>query len=156
MDFVLHNLRLRELVAIVQENKRFYEDFTTFLQDEGYNSVLDFVQESSNERAAETIAKYLDRPSEAKLYDGLLRPYSNSKAKWYFLAWLLRDAATQRLQPLLKSMPGETTIERKTYLLNEVRKFVEPFGELVKRCRLFYGDSFRPHPRVTRIIGYIR
>ena len=61
-----------------------------------------------------------------KLYDGLLRPYSNSKAKWYFLAWLLRDAATQRLQPLLNSVPGQTMTERKTYLLNEIRKFVEP------------------------------
>jgi len=126
MDFVLHNLRLKELVVIVQENKRFYEDFVTFLEDEGYNSILDFVQESSDERAVETIVRYLGRPSEVKLYDGLLRPYSNSKAKWYFLAWLLRDAATQRLQPLLKSVPGETTTERKTYLLNEVRKFVEP------------------------------
>ena len=126
MDFVLHNLRLKELVAIVQENKRVYEDFVHFLEDEGYNSVLDFIQESSDERAAKTIVKYLDRPSEVKLYDGLLHPYSNSKAKWYFLAWLLRDAATQRLQPLLKSVPGETAIERKTYLLNEVRKFVEP------------------------------
>jgi GMP synthase (glutamine-hydrolysing) len=29
-------------------------------------------------------------------------------------------------------------------------------GELVKRCRLFYGGSFRPHPRVTRIIGHVR
>jgi len=126
MDFVLHNLRLKELVAIVQENKRFYEAFVTFLKEEGYDSVLDFIQESSDERAAETIAKYLSHPSEVKLYDGLLRPYSNAKAKWYFLAWLLRDAATQRLQPLLKSVPGETTTERKTYLLNQVRKFVEP------------------------------
>ena len=126
MDFVLHNLRLKELVAIVRENKLFYEDFVAFLQEAGYNSVLEFIQESSDKRAAETIARYLERPSEAKLYDGLLRPYSNSKAKWYFLAWLLRDAATQRLQPLLKNVPGETPVERKTYLLNEVRKFVEP------------------------------
>ena len=126
MDFVLYNLRLKELVAIVRENKRFYEDFVAFLKEEGYDSVLNFIQEPSDERAAETIAKYLARPGEVKLYDGLLRPYSNSKAKWYFLAWLLRDAATQRLQPLLKSVPGETTIERKTYLLNKVRKFVEP------------------------------
>ncbi len=27
---------------------------------------------------------------------GVVRAESNSKAKWYFLAWLLRDAATQR------------------------------------------------------------
>lgn len=126
MDFVLQNLRLKELVAIVQENKRFYEDFVIFLRAEGYNSVLEFIQEPSDDKAAEIISKYLTRPSEVKLYDGLLRPYSNSKAKWFFLAWLLRDAATQRLQPLLKSVPGKTIIERKTYLLNEVRKFVEP------------------------------
>lgn len=126
MDFVIRNLRLKELVAIVRENKRFYENFVVFLRGEGYNSVLDFIQEQSDERAAETITKYLARPSEAKLYDGLLRPYSNAKAKWYFLAWLLRDAATQRLQPLLKSVPGETAVERKVYLLNEVRKFVKP------------------------------
>jgi hypothetical protein len=29
-------------------------------------------------------------------------------------------------------------------------------GELVKRCRLFYGGSFRPHPRVRRKIGHVR
>jgi hypothetical protein len=126
MDFVLHNLRLKELVAIIQENKRFYEDFVAFLKGEGYDSVLDFIQEPSDERAAETISEYFTRPIEVKLYDGLLRPYSNSKAKWFFLSWLLRDAATQRLQPLLKTVPGETTIQRKTYLLNEIRKFVEP------------------------------
>jgi len=126
MDFVIRNLRLKELVAIVRENKRFYEDFVVFLRGEGYTSVLDFIQEQSDERAAETITKYLARTSKAKLHDGLLRPYSNAKAKWYFLAWLLRDAATQRLQPLLKNVPGETVVERKTYLLNEVRKFVKP------------------------------
>lgn len=126
MDFVLHNLRLKELVAIVQENKRFYEDFVTFLQEEGYASILDFIREPSDERSAQTISRYLTRPGNVKLYDGLLRPYSNSKAKWFFLAWLLRDAATQRLEPLLKTVPGETAIERKTYLLNKIRKFVEP------------------------------
>ena len=126
MDFVLHNLRLRELVAIVQENRRFYEDFVGFLEQEGYSTILEFIQEPSDERATRTITRYLNRRSEVRLYDGLLRPYSNSRAKWYFLAWLLRDAATQRLQPLLSSVPGDTPVERRTYLLNEVRKFVAP------------------------------
>jgi hypothetical protein len=126
MDFVLHNLRLKELIAIVQENKRFYEDFVAFLQEQGYDSVSSFIHEPSDERAAQAISEYLARPSEAELYDGLLRPYPNAKAKWFFLAWLLRDAATQRLEPLLKTVPGDTMIERKAYLLNEIRKFVEP------------------------------
>ena len=126
MDFVLQNLRLRELVAIVHENRRFYDDFVGFLEEEGYNTILDFIQDDSDERAASFINRYLTRPSEVHLYDGLLRPYSNSRAKWYFLAWLLRDAASQRLQPLLGTVPGTTPVERRTYLLNEVRKFVAP------------------------------
>ena len=126
MDFVLHNLRLRELVAIVQENRSFYQDFVDFLAEDGYGSVLDFVQEASDDRAINTINRYFDRPGDVRLYDGLLRPYSNSRAKWYFLAWLLRDAATQRLQPLLKTAPGNTLADRRAYLLNEVRKFVAP------------------------------
>ena len=126
MDFILQNLRLRELVAIVDENRQFYQDFVEFLNGEGYTSILNFVQEPSDERAATTITRYLNRTSEVNLYDGLLRPYKNSTAKWYFLSWLLRDAASQRLQPLLASVPGNTPVERRTYLLNEVRKFVAP------------------------------
>ena len=111
MDFVLHNLRLRELVAIVQENRNFYEDFVDFLEQEGYDSILlAFIGDPSDERAASAISRYLNRRADVRLYDGLLRPYSNSRAKWYFLAWLLRDAATQRLQPLLRTMPGDTDI----------------------------------------------
>ena len=126
MDFVLHNLRLAELVVIVQENKSFYDDFVAFLNEHGYASVLTFVRETSDAKAAATIESYLRHPGEAKLYDGLLRPYPNPRAKWYFLAWLFRDAATQRLEPLLKTVPGDTLVERQSYLLNEIRKFVEP------------------------------
>lgn len=124
MNPILFNLRLQELVAIVQENRRFFDDFVQFLTEEGYSSIQSFVQEPSDTRAIDTITHFLKRRSEVKLYDGLLRPYANAKAKWYFLAWLLRDAATQRLQPLLTSVPGETSDEQKAYLLNEIRKFV--------------------------------
>ncbi|MBX3058491.1 MAG: hypothetical protein KF770_18670 [Anaerolineae bacterium] len=126
MDYVLHNLRLQELVLIVRENKRFYDDFVAFLEEEGFASVIAFINEASDERAATTITRYFNRPTEVKLYDGLLRPYTNATAKWFFLAWLLRDAAIQRLQPLLATVPGETMVERKTYLINEIRQFVAP------------------------------
>ncbi|HLF88612.1 MAG TPA: hypothetical protein VI451_06705 [Anaerolineales bacterium] len=59
MDFVLHNLRLQELVAIVRENKRFYDDFVNFLQEEGYKTILEFIRDESDEKASSTISKYL-------------------------------------------------------------------------------------------------
>jgi hypothetical protein len=143
MDFVLHNLRLKELVAIVQENRHFYEDFVSFLQEQGFDSVSSFVHEPSDVRAAQTISQYLTRPGEAILYDGLLRPYPNGKAKWFFMAWLFRDAATQRLAPMLTSVPGDTIVERKVYLLNEIRKFVEP---------LFPGSGSWEWPAVSEVM----
>jgi hypothetical protein len=81
MDFILQNLRLKELVVIVQENRQFFDDFVSFLESEGYSSIRAFMQEPSDEKALKTISKYLRRSSKVKLYDGLLRPYSNSKAK---------------------------------------------------------------------------
>ena len=62
----------------------------------------------------------------SKLYDGLGRPYSDTVAKWYFLAWVLRDAPAQRLGPLLRTIVGDTLDRRKASLLNELRKFVGP------------------------------
>ena len=126
MNYVIENLRLRELKIVVNENRAFYEDFVAFLIDQGYSTVHEFISEKSDSHAAATIEKYLRRESPAILYDGLLRPYTNSRAKWFFLAWLMRDAATQRLQPLLRSVPGTTSLERKLNLLNAIRKFVAP------------------------------
>lgn len=126
MDFLIDNIRLRELVAIVNENEEFFQDFVRFLQEVGYVSIHDFIREPSDEKALYVIASYLSRVSDVKLYDGLLRPYPNSQARWYFLAWLLRDAPAQRLKPLLSQIAGKTLIEREAFLLNEIRKFVSP------------------------------
>lgn len=69
---------------------------------------------------------YLTSQSTAKLFDGLGRPYSDTIAKWYFLAWILRDAPAQRLGPLLRSVEGDTLDKKKAALLNQLRKFVGP------------------------------
>jgi len=122
--FVIENLRLRELVAIVAANRAFFEDFETFLRDQGYRHVFDFVVDPDDARALQLIQDYLERSSTATLYDGLARPYSNRKAKWYFIAWLFRDAPAQRLGPLLER--GGDVTRRQAALLNEIRKFVAP------------------------------
>lgn len=126
LEFVISNLRLAELVAIVNANKDFYQDFVLFLKDLGYKRPYDFIVEPSDERALDVIERFLRRTSTAQLLDGIGRPYPNATARWYFLAWLLRDAPAQRLRPLLDQATGSTPESRVAYLLNQIRKFVGP------------------------------
>lgn len=124
MTFVLENLRLRDLVAIVRQNQAFHEEFVRFLGTQGYPDVHTFVREKNDAKAVRVLETYLTSQSTAKLFDGLGRPYSDTIAKWYFLAWILRDAPAQRLGPLLRSMDGDTLDKKKATLLNQLRKFV--------------------------------
>lgn len=126
MAFVIENLRLRELVAIVRQNQKFYDDFCVYLKERGYRDVHDFINEPSGAKATKVIKDYLVRQSAAQLLDGLARPYKDSTARWYFLAWILRDAPAQRLQPLLASVEGDSMDEKRANLLNQLRKFVGP------------------------------
>lgn len=124
MDFVIENIRLRELVAVVNENKAFFDDFLTYLRAQGFDNIPDFINTTDDMKAFEAISAYLVYKSDAKLYDGLGNAYANGKARWFFLSWLLRDAPAQRLGPLVKHVPGESPNERKSNLLNELRKHI--------------------------------
>lgn len=124
MTFFRENRRLKELVAIVNSNEAFFHDFLLFLKEKGYSNVQDFMQEEDDELALDVLSQYLRRPSNVTLYDGLLRPYKDAQGRWYFLAWLMRDAPAQRLNPLLSGVPGRGVVERQAYLLNEIRKSV--------------------------------
>jgi hypothetical protein len=126
MTFVLENLRLRDLVAIVRQNQAFHDEFVRFLADHGYRDVHAFVKEANDAKAVRVLESYLASQSEAKLLDGLGRPYADTTAKWYFLAWILRDAPAQRLGPLLRSVDGDSLDKKKASLLNQLRKFVGP------------------------------
>lgn len=132
-QFVVDNLRLQELAAIVEQNKPFYDAFLIFLQQFGYTDVASFIQEEDSQKARAAIECYLANPAGATLYDGLGRPYTNGKAKWYFLAWILRDAPAQRLEPLLRSINGSSVDDKKAELINHLREFVGPlFPEVEK------------------------
>ncbi len=124
--FVVDNLRLQELAAIVEQNKPFYDAFSSFLQRHSYADVASFIHDDDSAKARSVIESYLTNTAGATLYDGLGRPYTNGKAKWYFLAWILRDAPAQRLEPLLRSVDGSTLEEKKVLLINHLREFVGP------------------------------
>jgi hypothetical protein len=126
MSYVRENLRLFELVAIVRQNKPFFDDFLEYLREQGYPDVHSFIREAEDTRATAVMEGYLKRDSGAVLYDGLLRPYPNAQARWYFIAWLLRDAPAQRLGPMVSSGSEGSVIGRRAALLNDVRRYVEP------------------------------
>jgi hypothetical protein len=116
----------RVRLAIVKTNKAFYDEFVQHLHENGYPSIAAFIAEQSDSKAVGVITSYLKRPAAAPLYGGLGRPYATAKARWYLLAWILRDAPVQRLEPFLNDIPGDSQEERKAALLNEVRKFIKP------------------------------
>jgi len=125
-SFIIENLRLRELVSIVNANRAFFEEFEGFLTGDGYADVRAFVFEPDDSKAIATIERYLQHVGGAVLYDGLARPYERGKAKFYFLAWLFRDAPAQRLGPLIEKGGGRSLVNRRAKLLNEIRRFVGP------------------------------
>ena len=124
--FIIENLRLRELIAIVNANRPCFVEFEKFLADEGYADVRAFAFEPDDAKAIQTIERYLQQTTGAVLYDGLARPYESRKGRFYFLAWLFRDAPAQRLAPLIERGRGRTLSSRRAQLLNEVRRFVGP------------------------------
>lgn len=122
MNFIIENIRLKELVAIVEENEKYYQDLLFFLKDKNYKHLKDFIFEKNEELAEKVIYDYLEYHSEADLYNGIFKAFPEKKARWYFISWILRDAPAQRLQAILKSIEGNNLIERKAKLLNILRQ----------------------------------
>jgi hypothetical protein len=125
-DIVIDNIRLKELLLVVQKNKAFFDEFLGFLASHGYQDIHAFIHEPDEHKRAELLGAYFDTPFTACLYDGIARPYDASKSKWFFIAWLLRDAPQQRLQPILSAVSGGTTTEKKILILNRLIAFAAP------------------------------
>ena len=119
---IVENIRLRELVLVANKNKEIFDYFVVFLTRNGILSLQDFIKldEASGLRI---LTKFFneDLPESVILYDGIFSPYDQTKAKWFLIGWILRDAPAQRLQPILQNVKGATLNERKANLLNIIR-----------------------------------
>lgn len=126
MTPVIENLRLAELVTVANANRPFFDDFVRFTASLGYRSLAAFIVEPDQAKGFDNILAYLQRPLPwgVQLFDGIARPYEASKAKFFLLSWILRDAPAQRLGPIVRTMPGATVLYRQAHLLNAIRSHV--------------------------------
>lgn len=126
MSFIIENIRLRELAIVAESNRPMFEDFVSFLKGRQFSDLHDFVVSTDNTRTKATLAKYFLRPlpKGVTLYDGIARPYADEKAKWLLLGWIFRDAPEQRLRPMLSSVVGRSTTEKKVILFDEIRSYL--------------------------------
>jgi hypothetical protein len=123
-DLLIENIRLSELVLVVNQNQPFFLEFEAFLKARGYETIHSFILETSSKKAEEILTAYFQAPFTNQMFDGIGRPLTKIKAKWYFMAWLFRDAAEQRLKPLLKAVEGTNLLDRRVVLLNKIREYV--------------------------------
>lgn len=124
-DLVIENLRLKELILVVNKNKPFFDEFVSFLNNHGYRDIHSFVSEINESKVISVVNSYFDTPFTNLLFDGIARPYNESKSKWFFITWVLRDAPQQRLQPIVSSLKGTTT-ENRVWVINKIMRFVSP------------------------------
>ena len=122
---VVENIRLKELLLVVNKNKPFFDEFVKFLSDNGYNNIYHFVSEQDEHKIKRILNLYFDTPFTNTLFDGIARPYNESKSKWFFITWILRDAPQQRLQPIVNSQEGSVK-EKRIWVIIKIMKYVHP------------------------------
>jgi|GEM_PF-3129786 len=108
------------------KNKPFFDEFVAFVKRHKYENVLAFVSESNEIKMNEVLNDYFSNEFRNCLYDGIARPYDQSKSKWFFITWLLRDAPQQRLQPIVSSLKEGSTTQKRIFVINKIMQFVAP------------------------------
>lgn len=120
--------RLEDLIVLANQAKPFYDWIErNFQKNMHLAEPLDvLMRKASREQIKKTIEDcYYSRENEVvpKLFDGGGIPYEHSTACFFMFAWMARDAATQRLRPLiLKAKRGsnKNTKEIEIEVLSEL------------------------------------
>ena len=117
------NYRATELVKLANQAKPFYEwiekQFQRTTHDGRTFPEILFDADLDTIRAAiSSCVNYPDAAAVPKLYDGGGIPYPHKKACWFMFAWMARDAATQRLAPLVTMARRASGTDTQTIQIN--------------------------------------
>lgn len=125
VDF--NHLRLLDLTKLADQAEPFYKWVQKKFQiyTHSGDSLENLIKRSSSEVIKQAILTcYLEKElsSVPKLFDGGGIPYKHKDACFFFFSWLARDAATQRLTPLIsaamKKSEGITRVELEAEVLS--------------------------------------
>ena len=122
------HLRLVDLTRLADQAEPFYRWAEVKFQIATHrgDSLEKIVRSASPaEMQAAILSCYLEVPtaSTPRMFDGGGVPYKHRKACFFFFSWLVRDAATQRLAPLISKAvkaTGENRIEFEAKILAQL------------------------------------
>lgn len=115
----LTHYRLEDLVALANQAKPFYEWIEQQFQLEmhladPFSKLIKKASVAQIESGIRRCYYAADTNTLPKLYDGGGIPYKHMSACYFMFAWMARDAATQRLRPLIsraKKVAGLPTVD---------------------------------------------
>jgi len=125
-ELVVENLRLKELLVVVDLNRPFFDEFVNFLDSNGYGDIRSFIAEPEEGNIEILLRDYFSHEFNNSLFDGIGRPYPDATSKWFFITWILRDAATQRLAPIVSKTTGKDITEKRIKVICKILSFAEP------------------------------
>lgn len=102
------HLRLTELVKLADQAEPFYLWVERIFRQitgrsDALHQILESVDQGILEEGIQECFRRKGDPDVPKLFNGVGVAYPHDKACYLFFAWIVRDAGTQRLQPLLTS-----------------------------------------------------
>lgn len=151
-ELIVHNVnithaRLIELTKLADQAKSYYNYIERIAKivTSDHRNLNDILMSASKDTLKEIfIACYDDRlGKKPNLYDGIGKPYSPSKACYFFLAWMIRDAPAQRLRPLISRMIKEAGQGKLSQNLAQIDTFTELFYEYRTNVKSFSWEAIR-------------
>lgn len=138
-DVDFNHLRLLDLTKLADQAEPFYEWVEKKFQTNTYcGDSLDLIIKNStkDEIKSAILSCYHDEDTGKipKLFDGVGIPYTHKKACFFFFSWLARDAATQRLTPLITN-----AMKNQTHNLTRV----EMEAEILSGLLFTYKDNVK-------------
>ncbi len=109
------HLRLTELMKIADQAEPFYDWVEKIFRQvsgraDSLEVIIDIEDRFTLEQGVRRCFAAEGKSDVPKLFNGVGVPYAHAKACYLFFAWLVRDAATQRLYPLVSSAFKEFTV----------------------------------------------